>query len=63
MLMHNFEDDNVLFQNTLQLMRRCERAGKVFDLCSIRRNRTAYGAADAQQMLESMLEFFERWLK
>ncbi|MGH9722435.1 MAG: S9 family peptidase, partial [Bryobacteraceae bacterium] len=32
MLVHNFEDDNVHFQNTLQMIDKLERAGKRFEL-------------------------------
>ncbi len=32
LIVHNLEDDNVLFQNTLQMADALERAGKIFDM-------------------------------
>ena len=31
MIVHNFEDDNVLFQNTMQMVNALELAGKQFE--------------------------------
>lgn len=62
-LMHNFEDDNVLFQNTLQLMNALEQAGKVFDSVLYTQKSHGVSGLESQQMNRTMLEFFERWLK
>ena len=35
LIIHNLEDDNVLFQNTLQMADALERAGKPFDLAKL----------------------------
>jgi dipeptidyl-peptidase 4 len=63
MLMHNYEDDNVLFQNTLQLMSALQQAGKVFDFTLYTQKAHGVSGAAAQQMNKTMLEFFNRWLQ
>ena len=63
MLMHNYEDDNVLFQNSLQLIAALEGAGKTFDLALYPQKSHGVSGALARQMNETMLEFFDRWLK
>jgi dipeptidyl-peptidase-4 len=63
MIMHNFEDDNVLFQNTLQLISALEQAGKTFDFALYPQKSHGVSGPLARQMNEAMLEFFDRWLK
>jgi dipeptidyl-peptidase-4 len=63
MIIHNFEDDNVLFQNTLQMADALERAGKRFDLMIYPQRSHGVGGPVRKQMLESMMEFFDRTLK
>ena len=63
LLVHNFEDDNVLFQNTLQLANALQLADKQFELMVYpQKTHTVTGAA-SNQMNEMMLEFFDRNLK
>jgi dipeptidyl-peptidase-4 len=63
MIMHNFEDDNVLFQNTLQLISALEQAGKTFDFVLYPQKSHGVSGSLARQMNEAMLEFFDQWLK
>ncbi len=63
MLMHNFEDDNVLFQNTMQLINALEQAGKVFDFVLYPQKSHGVSGALTRQENATMLEFFDRWLK
>ncbi len=63
MLVHNFQDDNVLFQNTLQMVDALERAGKRFELMIYPQKAHGVTGPVRRQMLESMVEFFDRTLK
>jgi dipeptidyl-peptidase-4 len=63
MIMHNIEDDNVLFQNSLQLISALEQAGKVFDFVLYPQKSHGVTGPLAREMNEAMLEFFDRWLK
>jgi dipeptidyl-peptidase-4 len=62
MIAHNLEDDNVLFQNTLQMISALEGAGKQFELAIYPQKTHGVGGADARQMEATMLDFFERSL-
>jgi dipeptidyl-peptidase-4 len=63
LLIHNLEDDNVLFQNTLQFADALQRAGKPFELMLYPQK--THGVTDAarKHMLETVTAFFERHLK
>ncbi|MGD0497135.1 MAG: S9 family peptidase [Bryobacteraceae bacterium] len=63
MIMHNLEDDNVLFQNSLQLIGALEQAGKTFDLVLYPQKAHGVSGALVRQENAAMLEFFDRWLK
>jgi len=63
MLVHNIEDDNVLFQNTMQMINALEAAGKRFDLMLYPQKSHGVGGAARRQMVESMVAFFEHELK
>ncbi len=63
MIVHNFEDDNVLFQNTLQMMNALQQAGKKFEFMLYPQKTHGVGGPAARQMNASMLDFFERNLK
>jgi dipeptidyl-peptidase-4 len=63
MLAHNFEDDNVLFQNTLQAVDALERAGKQFEFMLYPQKAHGVTGAAARQMNQMMLDFFDRNLK
>jgi dipeptidyl-peptidase-4 len=62
MIAHNFEDDNVLFQNTAQMISALEAAGKRFELALYPQKTHGVGGASARQMESTMLDFFERSL-
>lgn len=63
MLVHNIEDDNVLFQNTLQMVDALEKAGKRFELMVYTQKAHGVMGPVRRQMLESMVEFFDKNLK
>ena len=59
----NFEDDNVLFQNTMQMMTALRRANKQFELMLYPQKTHGVTGNLREGMLEQMTEFFERNLK
>jgi dipeptidyl-peptidase-4 len=63
MLVHNIEDDNVLFQHTMQMADALERAGKRFDLLIYPQKSHGVGGDYRKHLLEATTEFFERHLK
>ena len=63
MLIHNFEDDNVLFQNTVQMMNALELADKQFEFKLYPQKTHGVTGPVTSQMNAGMLEFFDRCLK
>jgi dipeptidyl-peptidase-4 len=63
MIVHNIEDDNVLFQNSIQMVHALERAGKLFELQVYTQKTHGVTGAEALQLNAAMLDFFERNLK
>jgi len=64
LLVHNFEDDNVLFQHTLRMMEAFQKTGKQFDLLLYpQKTHAVTGSSMRRHMLEAMTSFFERKLK
>jgi dipeptidyl-peptidase-4 len=63
MIVHNLEDDNVLFQNTLQMTNALQLAGKEFEFMLYPQKSHGVGGIAAKQMNQSMLDFFDRNLK
>jgi dipeptidyl-peptidase-4 len=63
MIVHNFGDDNVHFQNTLQMADALERAGKQFELMVYPQKAHGVTGPVRKQMLEGMTRFFETNLK
>jgi dipeptidyl-peptidase-4 len=63
MLVHNYEDDNVLFQNSLQMTNALQNAGKRFEYMLYSQKTHGVSGPAADQMKASMLDFFERNLK
>ena len=63
MLIHNYEDDNVLFQNSLQMTNALQNAGKQFEYMLYSQKTHGVSGAAADQMNAAMLDFFERNLK
>lgn len=63
LIVHNLEDDNVLFQNTLQMAEAFERAGKLFEMEVYPQKTHGVGGAFRKQLLELTTEFFEKNLR
>jgi dipeptidyl-peptidase-4 len=63
MIVCNFEDDNVLFQNTMQMMSALRRANKQFEFMLYPQKTHGVTGDLREPMLEQMTEFFERNLK
>jgi dipeptidyl-peptidase-4 len=63
MVVHNIEDDNVLFQNSLQLINALQLAGKQFEFMLYPQKSHGVSGPAARQMNEMMVEFFDRNLK
>ena len=63
MIVHNFEDDNVLFQNTMQMVNALEIAQKQFEFMLYPQKSHGVSGVAARQMNASMLDFFDRNLK
>lgn len=63
MLVHNYEDDNVLFQNSLQMTNALQNAGKQFEYMLYSQKTHGVSGPAADQMNAGMLDFFERNLK
>ncbi len=63
MLVHNYEDDNVLFQNSLQMTNALQNAGRQFEYMLYSQKTHGVSGPAGDQMNASMLDFFERNLK
>lgn len=63
LLVHNFEDDNVLIQNTIQMAAALQRAGKQFSMMIYPAKGHGVTQDSRKHFHETMLAFFERTLK
>lgn len=63
LIVHNIEDDNVHFQNTIQMVNALQKAGKQFEMQVYPQKSHGVGGPVRKQMLRSMLDFLERNLK
>jgi dipeptidyl-peptidase-4 len=63
LLIHNLEDDNVHFQNTVQVMDALERAGKPFELMLYPQKQHAVKGPVRTHLYQTMTEFFEKNVK
>jgi dipeptidyl-peptidase-4 len=63
LMLHNIEDDNVLFQNTLQMVEAFEQAGKLFDQVIFPQKTHGVGGPMRRELLEKETDFFEKNLK
>ena len=63
LIVHNLEDDNVLFQNTLQMADALEQAGKVFHMLIYPQKSHGVSGQYHRQLLEETTDFFEKNLK
>ena len=63
MLVHNIEDDNVLFENSLQLVNALEVAGKQFEYMLYPQKTHGVSGPLNQHLNRLMVDFFERSLR
>ena len=63
LLIHNTEDDNVHFQNTMQMIVALQAAGKHFDLMLYPQKQHGVSGKARKHLYETMAEFFEKNLK
>jgi dipeptidyl-peptidase-4 len=63
LLVHNVEDDNVLYQNTLQMADALQRAGKPFELMHYPLKTHGLSGPYRRHFLETLTSFFERTLR
>ncbi len=63
LLIHNFEDDNCLFQNTIQIADALQLAGKQFELMLYPQKTHGVSGGAQDHMRELMASFFEKHLK
>lgn len=63
LLAHNYGDDNVLFQQSFQMMAELEKAGKLYESVLYPQRTHGVSGPIRKHLLESMTVFFERNLK
>jgi dipeptidyl-peptidase-4 len=63
LIVHNIEDDNVLFQNTIQMTDALEQAGKLFTMVPYTGKSHGVSGPARRQLLETMTDFFDKNLK
>jgi dipeptidyl-peptidase-4 len=63
LMLHNFEDDNVLFQNTMQMAAAFERAGRLFDMVIYPQKSHGVNGEYQRQLLEKTTDFLEKNVK
>ena len=63
LLIHNLEDDNVHFQNTVQMMDALERAGRPFQLMLYPQKAHGVSGSVRKHLYSTMTEFFETYVK
>ena len=63
LILHNFEDDNVLFQNTMQMASALEKAGKLFFMQVYPQKTHGVSGPYRKSLLEAEMGFFDQYLK
>jgi dipeptidyl-peptidase-4 len=63
LIVHNIEDDNVLFQNTVQMSDALEQAGKLFEMVIYTGKSHGVTGPARKQLLETLADFFDKNLK
>lgn len=63
LILHNFEDDNVLFQNTMQMADALEHADKQFFMQIYPQKTHGVSGALRKPLYQAMLNFFDAYLK
>jgi dipeptidyl-peptidase-4 len=62
LILHNFEDDNVLFQNTMQMASALEKAGKVFFMQIYPQKTHGVSGPYRKSLMETEMAFFDQYL-
>lgn len=62
LILHNFEDDNVLFQNTMQMAQALEKAGKTFFMQIFPQKSHGVSSPYRKSLLEEQIDFFDQYL-
>ncbi len=62
LLIHNFEDDNVLFQHTLRMADELQKAGKPFEMMLYPQKKHSVSGAAYAHLLKTVAAFFEQRL-
>ena len=63
MIIHNFQDDNVLFQNTLRMADALQKANKQFEMMVYPQKTHGVTGAAKTHLYETIVGFFERKLE
>jgi len=63
LIVHNVEDDNVLFQNTLQMAARLEKEDKLFEMIVYPQKSHGVSGPIRRSLLEQTTDFFEKNLR
>ncbi len=63
LLIHNIEDDNVLFQNTMQFAAELEKAGRPFEMMIYPQKTHGVTGVEKRHLYRTIADFFERRLK
>ncbi len=63
LIFHNFEDDNVLFQNTVQMTAALQQAGKQFEFMLYPQKTHGVTGVYSRQLNQMLLDFFDSALK
>ena len=63
LIVHNIEDDNVLFQNTVQMANALEQSGRLFQMVIYPERSHGVVGPERKQLLEKLTDFFEQNLK
>ena len=62
LLIHNIEDDNVLFQNTLQMAKALQDAGKLFDMMVYPQKSHGVTGSAREHLYRTVVDYFRRRL-
>jgi dipeptidyl-peptidase-4 len=63
LILHNMEDDNVLFQNSMQMADALEKAGREFAMVVYPQKSHGVEGAVRRQLMQTQVDFLERELK
>lgn len=63
LILHNFEDDNVLFQNTMQMANALEQAGKTYSMMLYPQKTHGVTGPIRKSMYTALIDFFNQHLK